>query len=126
LTYQVESAVLKLPQVCGKERRGGVSDDIFPFKLQRGHEFLFLLLNSPHLGFMLYRRPDFKMPIASPNPRRPAKTNPRIPSTGKPYIKGPLFAMIMSEEPIIKAEITRLKEIRLLDLSISAMNFERP
>lgn len=32
----------------------------------------------------VYNRPDFKTPIARPNPRKPAKTNPRIPSTGKP------------------------------------------
>src|SRR3972149_10384775 len=83
-------------------------------------------LQLPTAYFYFHKRPDLKIPTANHSPRIPAKINPRIPSTGNPYINGPLLAIIISEEPIIRAAITRLNESRLLDLSISVISFERP
>ena len=74
----------------------------------------------------LYNRPERKMPTISRRPSNPAMRNPSNPTAGKPNIFGPVFTLMINEDPMVIAAITMLKERRLIDLSISVMKLSSP
>jgi hypothetical protein len=60
-----------------------------------------------------YNRPERRMEMGNPMPKIPATMNPKRPRRGIPQREGPILARRIKDDPMIRAETKREKEIRL-------------